>query len=382
VRAKRAVSGRWIAVALAFLLATAGYPGPARAQPATRPPRDEPAAARPRPRLLPVAAALVPGLIVHGAGHFAAGDRQVARRLFAVEGIGLGLFAAGAVPLLVTGASRYYSGPTVAFLVSGVGLFGLSWLADVYGAAAGDSRAGAPPSISPGTGVPLEVTAGYGYVYDPRFDYRQFAVVSATAWLGRLRLAPSAWIALDDDNQRLRQEATWRLAGPGSRRPTGDGSSVEVTAALTHHRYPGERFDVTTGETSLGGRLDMARVGDSLAGSFAEMSLGVGLEGINYHEAGAGADLGELLFVRFGYGMVVGRPGGLHGEVSLYYDHRRDTFAGGVSPGNGPGSGFAGLFGAGLIVHLGKRWGVRALVEQGAARVAHIGLTARVGESP
>jgi hypothetical protein len=377
VKSSRAVSARSIA-AFTFLLAAA--PGAARAEP-TAPAQAEAARDR-RPRLLPVAAALVPGVLLHGAGHFAAGDRRTARRLFALEGIGLGLFTAGGVPLLVTGASRHYSGPTVAFLVSGIGVFGLSWLADIYGSAAGDSRAGAPPAISPGSLVPLEVSAGYGYVYDPRFDYRQFGVVGATAWIGPLRLAPSAWIALDDDNQRLRQEASWRVVGRGSTRPTTDGSTIEATVALTHHRYPGERFDVTTGETSLGGRLDMARVGDSLAGSFAEMSLGVGLEVTNYHAARAGADLGELLFVRFGYGVVVGRPGSFHGEVSLYYDHRRDTFAGGVSPGGGPGSGFAGLFGAGLAVHLGGRWGVRALVEQGAARVAHVALTARLGRSP
>lgn len=379
MKSSRAFPARSIAV-LALLLATAGPHRAARAEPGGQP--DAEARRQKRPRLLPVAAALVPGVILHGAGHFAAGDRQVARRLFALEGIGLGLFAAGGVPLLVTGASRHYSGPTVAFLVSGIGVFGLSWLADIYGSAAGDSRAGAPPTISPGSLVPLELSAGYGYVYDPRFDYRQFGVFGATARIGPLRLAPSAWIAVDDDNQRLRQEATWRVAGAGTSRPTGDGSTVEVTAALTHHRYPGEKFAVSTGETSLGGRLDMARVGDSLAGSFAELSLGVGLEVINYYADRAGADLGELLFVRFGYGLVVGRPGGFHGEVSLYYDHRRDTFAGGVSPGGGPGSGFAGLFGAGLALHLGGRWGVRALVEQGAARVAHVALTARLGQAP
>jgi len=53
-----------------------------------------------------------------------------------------------------------------------------------------------------------------------------------------------------------------------------------------------------------------------------------------------------------------------------------------VSPGNGPGSGFAGLFGADLLLYIGERWGLRARFEQGAARVAHLGVIMRMGESP
>ena len=334
-------------------------------------------AARPaRARALPFAAAVVPGVLVHGSGHFAAGDRSVARRLLVMEGIGLGMVAAGGVPLYLTGASRHYAGPQVALIVSGIGVFGMSWLADLYGAASGGLDAARPDP-----GAPMEAEAGYGYVYDPRFDYRQFAVVSGALRLGAYRFAPSAWVALDDDNQRLRLEAARRLMGTRSGHATGDASTLEVTAALTHHRYPGDEFAVSTGEAALAGRLDMARLGSSLAGSFAEMSLGLGAELTSYYAPGAGADLGELLLVRFGYGVIVGRPGELHGEATLYYDHRRDTFTGGISPGTGPGSGFAGFFGADLLLYIGARWGVHAGFEQGAARVAHLGLVMRMGES-
>ncbi len=338
--------------------------------------RAEPAKARRKGRLLPVGAAIVPGLLVHGSGHWVAGDRQVARRLFAMEGIGLGMAAAGGAHLFFTGASRHHSGPPIALIVSGVGLFGISWLADVVGVAGGahEAEEAAHPAV--------EAHAGYGYIDDPRFQYGSFAVAEASAWIGANRIAPSAWIALDDDNQRLRLEATRRFAGDGSARPTGDGSRVELTLALTHHRYPGEGFAVTTGEVSAGGRLDLARLGGSLAGSFAELSLGLGGEAINYYTPGAGADLGELLLVRFAYGMLLGRPGRGNGEASLYYDHRRDTFTGGLSPGNGPGSGFAGFFGAQLHLYLDARWGIQARIEQGAARLATAGLLFRLGGTP
>jgi len=364
-------------VLAALAIATQVDVGAARAQ-------AEPAAQGPearvekpsRGRLLPVAAAIVPGLLLHGSGHFVAGERRVARRLFVMEGVGVGMFVAGGLPLLLTGASRHSAAPSVALVVSGVGVFGLSWLADLYGAASGGT-AGAPA----GPGAPFEVEAGYGYVFDPRFDYRQFAVVGGALRLGATRLAPSAWIAVDEDNQRLRLEAARRFIGAGSARPSGDGTTLEAQAALTHHRYPGDEFAVTTGEASIAGRLDMVRVGDSLAGSFAEMSLGLGSEVTNYYRPGAGADIGELLLVRFGYGVAIGRPGVLHGEATLYYDHRRDTFTGGVSPGNGPGSGFAGFFGSELLLHIGPRWGLRARLEQGAARVAQVGLIMRMGGS-
>ncbi|HEU5059534.1 MAG TPA: hypothetical protein VFU21_23530 [Kofleriaceae bacterium] len=318
-------------------------------------------------RAAAVGAAVVPGAIARGAGHFVLGERAVARRLLHAEGIGLGIAAAGGVPLILTGASRHYTAVPVALLVSGAGVLLLSWAADLYGAS------GAAGPRTPPEPAPVELELGYGYVQDPRFDYASFAVAAASVDLGPVALAPVAWIALDDDNQRLRLEgrhAFWR---------GDDASRLEVTAAATHHRYPDDGFAVSTLEASVGGRLDMARVGGTLAGSFADLSLGLGAEVTNYYTPGAGADLGEILLVRFGYGVAFGCPGGVHGEASIYYDHRRDTFAGGISPGTGPGSGFMGLVGGEGVVHLGSRWGVRARAEQGAARVFSLGLLTRFG---
>lgn len=323
-----------------------------------------------RRRSAAIAAAIFPGVLAHGSGHFVLGERAVARRLLVAEGIGFGLAAAGGVPLFVTGASRHYTAVPVAMLVSGAGVFLLSWAADVYGAT-GAVGPRAPPATAP-----VELELGYGYVQDPRFAYRSFAVAAASIDVGPVVLAPVAWLALDDDNQRLRLEgryAFWR---------GGDASRLEVVSAATHHRYPDDGFAVSTLEGGVAGRLDMARIGDSLAGSFADLSLGLGGELTNYYTPGAGADLGEILLVRFGYGVAFGCPGRVHGEASIYYDHRRDTFTGGISPGTGPGSGFMGLIGVEGLVHLGSRWGLRARFEQGAARVFNLGLLTRFGDTP
>lgn len=323
-----------------------------------------------RRRALAIGASLLPGVVAHGAGHFALGERAVAGRLLAAEGVGLGLAAGGAVPLILTGASRHHTGVPIAMVVSGVGVFALSWAADLYGATglAGPRR----PREAP----PVELELGYGHVYDPRFAYRSFAVTAASVGLGPVRLAPIAWIALDDDNQRLRLEGSY-LAWRGA-----DASRLALVAAVTHHRYPDDGFAVSTFEGAVAGRLDLARLGDSLAGSFADLSLGLGGELTDYHAPGAGADLGEILLARFAYGVAVGCPGApVSGEASIYYEHRRDTFAGGISPGTGPGSGFLGFFGAEALVHLGGRWGARARFEQGSARLFSLSLLTRLGDT-
>src|SRR6476659_8021063 len=93
-------------------------------------PADTASIAKPEPepgrRALAVGAAIVPGLLVHGSGHFVAGDTRGGYRLLALEGIGLGTLALGFVPIVATGASRRFVGPAAALSVVGAGLFVMS----------------------------------------------------------------------------------------------------------------------------------------------------------------------------------------------------------------------------------------------------------------
>ena len=54
-------------------------------------------------------AAIFPGVVVHGAGHFVAGNRRTGYRLLAMEGLGAGLTLGGFATLALTGASRHLS---------------------------------------------------------------------------------------------------------------------------------------------------------------------------------------------------------------------------------------------------------------------------------
>src|SRR6478609_3699467 len=86
-------------------------------------------------RALPTAAAIVPGVVVHGAGHYALGEPETARQLLLMEGVGLGLFVTGGLTLWLSGASRYLVAPAATATIAGFGLFSTSYFADIYGTA-------------------------------------------------------------------------------------------------------------------------------------------------------------------------------------------------------------------------------------------------------
>lgn len=365
-----AVSAPPARLSLLLLGAVALAPRAASADPVSEP--ESVAAAK--TGTLPALAALGPGFVVSGAGHYLAGDRETGKKLLLVQGAGLAAATTAGVPLLVTRASRRLPGATYHLFVGGIGVFLVSWLADVYGASGG-ARVGAEPRVEP----PLvEVDLGYGFVGDPQIAAGHFVAASAELLSSGFRVRPSIWASVDADNRRSRFELAHRLRGPGARAPARDGSFVEVGAAVTHHRFGDEAFASMLGEVFVGGRYDMRRLAPTLAGSFAELAGGIGLQRLAYDVAAAHTDWFDLLLLRFGYGMYLGQPGQKHGELSIFYDHRRDDFAGGLSPGRGNGSGFAGYFGVAGFARLARLWGISAEVELGAALVARVGLRYRL----
>jgi hypothetical protein len=369
----------WIAA-----LCTLGITGRARADdltPAHPKNADDPYSLEPPKRnvassALSTTAAFVPGLLVHGSGHLVAGDSKTGLRLLALEGVGLGATAAGFLPIVFTGASRRLIGPAVAITASGVGLFAISFLADLYGVLAPAGGVGAPSGVAP----VLQAGLGYRYVHNPAFAFRHFMVQDIDYRTGHWRIHPSAWFAADDTNSRLRAHFAYRFAGPMPGRPKArDGSFLDLEAAVTRHAFTSNRFTTTTGEVGLGGRLDMGRVGPSLRGSFAEMSLGFAFQAYSYRARGTTADLGELLLARFAYGMYVGWPGSPRGQISVFYDHRHDDFAAGFKM-PGLGSGVIGHFGTEARYYVTDHWGFAAEAVAGSAYVTGLSVLFRQGE--
>tara|TARA_R110002096_G_scaffold171490_4_gene344460 strand:- start:79008 stop:80159 length:1152 start_codon:yes stop_codon:yes gene_type:complete len=314
---------------------------------------------------LAAAAAVMPGLVIHGFGHYVAGDKKTAMRLLAWQGVGLGLMVASGSTIALTGASRYGNELTIPLLITGTGIFLNTAYADIYGSATGGRapRYATPPEFT--------VTAGYGYIDDPQFDYTHFSVVSASYIRGTIGLTPSLWTALDADNQRARLPLRYRLLDNRA------GDFLELGTALTYHRYGDDGFTSTVGELSIGGRINSSQLGASLAGSFSSATLGYALHRTSYDVDDVSSDTIALLIARFGYGLYLPKGGELEG----YYQHRRDGYTAGLSPSPRNGSGFLGHFGIALRQPISDRFAVALRTEIGSAWVSTAGLEFRAGST-
>lgn len=290
-------------------------------------------------------------------------DSHVGRRLLVGAGLGVGATLLGGVPLAATGANRDIAGPSESLMISGMGLLLVSLTAALYAAAGTAGITGGPPEQPP----PGWLELGYVYVDDPQFAYSNLLRARGELELGRVVIQPSVTAAVDDDNQRLVLRSAYRLTRPRA----GDGSRLEAGLELVHHRYGSDGFAVSSIAARVAGRLDLAHVGASLDGAFAELSAGAGAERTGY--AGA-ADWNSMLLGRFAFGVYLGRG---RGEARLYYDNRRDDYAGGLALKRG--SGFIGYFGTDGFVRLFGRWSLAWALERGAANIARLGVRAEWG---
>lgn len=315
-------------------------------------------------RALALGAAIVPGALVHGAGSYLLERPETARKLLLMEAVGVGLAGAGGATLVLTGAARGLAGLSVATVALGGSAFLISWFADLYSVVSPEGGWGQGPTLLPA----VETELGYAHVVDPRFGYRHFEVTRVSAQAGRWRLAPSSWASPDDNNARWRILGGYRFLGPSTTEPTQDGSFLEIEAALTEHRFPSERFGLTTAEWFLRGRLDLVRLDRTLAGSFAELGVGSAMQVMRFDIAGAENTASALLLQRFAFGAYVGdqRHGG--GEWSFFYDHRHDGYAGGLLM-PGLGSGAAGHLGIEGLHYFDEHWGIGLGSSFGSAAV-------------
>ena len=315
------------------------------------------------PRLLPAAAAVVPGLLVRGSGHFALGEPRTARHLLALEGIGLGLFLSGGLTIVFTGASRYFVAPAATATMLGFGLFSTSYLADIYGTVSNDGGAALSRLRAPAR---WETELGYRRLADPEFDYRDFVVQRVSRQIGAVRLSPSGMFSLGGETARYRVEGQYRLAGNVLDPRPRDVSFFDVTLAFVHQRHPPQHFSRSQAELSLDARYDFGRLGPTLRGAFMELCAGYALARTDYDLTGLTVphDLEHVLLGRIGFGVTLRGQSAPGSEALLYYDHRHDDYVAGLKV-KGIGSGVLGHFG------LGARWFVTESV--GFALDAQVG---------
>jgi hypothetical protein len=317
------------------------------------------------------AASVIPGVVFHGAGHFVAGQPQAARRLLLFEGLGVAAMMVGVATLAITGASRHLTAPIFAMPAIGAGLFLASGFSDIYGVVTPEGGTGA---ALPGAAT-VEARVATRYVYDPTVRYGTLLGPALDLRWSTLRVLPSAWLATAEDNWRLSVSAAYRPWGPRPGAVAPDGSFGELVVGGFHHRYGPERFDLNAVDLSVQGRLDLVRIAPTLAGSFFEGGLGLGLDYTHYRVGAHETEADGLLLLRFAWGLYLGHSG----EAALFYDHRHDDYAGGLKL-TGLLSGVPGHLGAAGTWFFGPHWGLSAEAQVGSAYLAGLSLVYRVGQ--
>jgi hypothetical protein len=309
------------------------------------------------PGVLPAAVAIGPGFIVHGAGHWAAGERETAKELLGAEGAGAGLFISGLAMLAVSGASEKISVPSIAMSVAGAGLFFNSYFSDIYGSAGGAGR-------SPDHERDFYLRIGYGRIDDPLFVCRNILTVSSRAGMHDFGVEPFYSKSLDDDHSFSGARLFWRFWENES------GSFAKVKTGATYRRNPSEYFSILTGELSVEGRFDHGLISPTLAGSFTEMQIGFARAWYDYDIPGysAWSESTDVYILRTAFGFYFGTH---NGEALVFYDHRRDQYAGGFD------GGFTGNFGARIEYFPVDFIGCFAELTAGSAYVASFGMTLR-----
>lgn len=334
----------------------------------------------PKSRVLPAAAAVVPGAVVHGTGHFAMGEGKTAKNLLLMESIGLGLFLGGGLTIVFTGASRYFVGPAAGSTIAGFGLFSTSYLADIYGTVSTDGDAALSRFRGPAR---WETELGYRRIHDPQFAHTDFLYQRVSRQIGPFRLTPSGWFSMAGDTARYRVEGQYRLAGNVYELRPRDQSFVDVTLGFVHQRHRPEHFSKGSAELSVDARYDMGRLGRTLRGSFVELGLGYGIGRLDYDLQGLSVphDIEHLLLARIGFGVTLRGRSAPGSEWLVYYDHRHDDYVAGLKL-TGLGSGVAGHFGTTLRWFATESLGVALDAQAGSAYLAGASLVYRHGRNP
>ncbi|CAN5795079.1 hypothetical protein BH11MYX2_BH11MYX2_28260 [soil metagenome] len=330
------------------------------------PPPDE------RNGMLPFLASVVPGVLVHGSGSFVAKDRTTAKKLLGMEGIGLGVAAVGAIPIALSGANPWASGLGQPFVIAGGGLFMQSWFADMYRSSVRAHEVRSIPVSAPLAHPPWALEVGASETHDAYRDRLLWHVGAQAVVAPLLELVANGRRSYDgayidgDLQVRTRLYAPRFPYGYGSDRVIVDGSFLELRTTGRVHDDRADKVQVATGELEIAGRLDLRRIDLNLDGSYAELSTGIGVERVAYTTAN---DYSSLMLARFAWGFYL--PG--QGELNLYYDHRRDSLAGGIAAWRG--ASFVGSVGARLdFVRFKGPLSLHVEVEYGNALVSTFGI--------
>lgn len=307
-------------------------------------------------RALAIAAAVVPGLVLRGAGSWVAGEKRAAVTLAGAAAGGLVLLGGGAG--FVGGSNGHpYSMPAVPFVIAGGGAILTSWVEDIW-IAAGGSAVDAAPRVRPL--YSLEV--GEVWQHDA-YRERLYQRVAASIDVGRFGASAAGLLSFTGD--------AWLVFADARVRVLGDDACtwcVRVRAGGRVQRDRDDRVTQLVGEVEVLGRLGLARFDRAMRATFVELSTGLGVNRVTYAEMASEVD--NLLLGRFAWGAYV--PGG---EITAFYDHRRDGLVGGIDAWRA--AGFIGSFGASADIRVDGPWALRGEFQVGNSYLTTLAIAYR-----
>ncbi len=326
-----------------------------------------------KPNIWGTAGAVVPGLMLHGSGHWIAGDHSTGYKLMLTQLTGMVMAVGGIAILGVTGADPRFTPPGALIAIYGVGLFWGSWLADLYGVVAPEEGFGKPLTRQAWIGY----RGGYRYVDSPVFvDRAHAATVGLSYRTGRFGLDFDAATVVTSGESEVGTDLRLRLSGPRPDKRSSDGTFSDLVVGYDYRDFDRGQFETHTVDLYWSNRWDLRRFAPSLRGAFVIGGAGVALQTIAYDDLPN--IFSTLLLSRMGFGIDLGASATGWGEALLYYDHRHDGPAAGFKA-NGLGSGNAGHFGASWRQHVWGGWGFFAGTEIGSAWVLRTGIERQFG---
>jgi hypothetical protein len=321
----------------------------------------------PQRRAAAIALAVFPGIIVHGIGSWTVREDRAAKKLMYGELIAVGLASASGLLVFASGANQYTIVPGVPVLVAGTGIFLQSWFTDIWVAAGGHRIEQGPLALPP-----WSVEVGTIWLHEP---YHERAVFSGAGqlWLGRIGLGAAGGIDASGDYKIGDADVRVRVLGaPATGKVIEDGSRLYVRMGGAVRDDDSDRTTQWLGEVEVNGRLDLDRIDEMFRSSFIELGAGLGFVRTSYGDDPS-HDWSSVLLADFAWGTYLGS----RGEAKLFYEHTRDSLAGGLPAWRA--AGFVGSVGVAANVLVRGPWELRGELEIGNAWVTTLGVGFRGG---
>lgn len=299
-------------IACVSILAVGLRPAPALGEEAAAPPPERSGSA------LATAAAVFPGLLLPGVGHFVLGETEAGKRYLVLDAIGIALLAAGFGGQAATGGADRLAPLVVVPQVAGMSLLSILWLSDVVGSAHGTAEWEKPREPQGN----LSAAIGYTGLFGSRLDFHHGIQLDARIRARSFTARP--WGLFDVQGSHYGMGArleyvVWEHADRVTRLALG--------AEVTHHRFRVSRYSTTVGAGYAELRLDLGNLTRTLRNTYLLGRLGAGVEGFAYDASPFDAsDLSPVLVLELGAGLQVAQ----RVNLEFLYRNRKDELPGGI----------------------------------------------------